>query len=404
MTEREKIVSWIWSVMIFGVGNSKIWEYLRKYNDIIKFTHDLKNHKIHMASEDIYKKADKLSLEDAEKVLDNCSKTGIDVYAYESKEYPLSLKAIANPPAVIFCRGNLEYINNKSIIAVSGARKPSEYSEQTAKKIFGELNERGILSVSGLANGIDRIVNETSIEKESFPIAVSPFSIDSSYPKDCDDLKKKIGDKGVIISEYFPGSKKAVNNFLKRNRILLGLSKAVIVIEASEESHCFDHVANAITQGKSVFVVPPHDIFDRRYFGQRNLLRDKFEPIFGAEDVIYGLAQRDYDGGFSLVKSSGDFSGLSEDSGIFQTEEKLIVKKKIRKKDNNKKDIEAPDVNTEELDETEKKIYEVLSEKKMLADEVAGVLGMSISDTLMIITELEIKGIIKSFPGKMYGL
>lgn len=403
--KRERL--WLWVQMVFTPASKRIWSMSANYDDIEEFAQAVKNHEVSEITESEYERADSISFEDAEKILNECSEKGIKYYSYESEGYPVQLKEIANPPAMLFFKGNLDFLNDKCIITVVGTRKPSEYSLSVADRICGDLIDRNIILVTGFAEGIDQYVNNVSINKNSFPVAVCGTALDYDYPKGSTELKNLIADKGVIISEYYPGCKVTSGSFSSRNRISVGLSKGVLFIEAARDSHGLDNYSHALYQGKAVFVVPPHDIYDKRYYGQRDLIRNECQPVFGAEDIIYALADgKTYDIG--AVKSLGEFNLPAEDSVFFKENwDKKPAKRRKSKTQTVKADeetVSAVKIEYDSLDEVKARICRLLENKNMLADDIASEIGMEISDVLAELTELEMFGYIKSLPGKMFGL
>ncbi|MGN0594287.1 MAG: DNA-processing protein DprA [Hominimerdicola sp.] len=403
-------ILWLWALLVFKPANIRLWKLSDNYDDIVDFTTALKNHEITAVTEKEYQRVDEVTFDDAQKVLDRCQELNIKVYCYESEGYPAQLKRIPNPPAVLFCRGNLDFINDKCIIAVVGARNPSEYSIEITRKFGKEMIERKMLLASGFAEGIDRLTNEVSIECGSFPIAVSAVSLDVDYPKDSGEIKEKICDSGVVISEHYPGSERLPNAFVNRNRILIGISRAVLFIEANKYSHGLDNANHAISQGKSLFVVPPHDIYDKRYFGQRDLIRNECQCVFGAADIAFWLSKECGDD-FILTKSLGDFTLPAQDSPFYYEDDERPRKKKSKRSKTKKKvkveeqaEMQKKSVDYSSLTECEAEICRLLEEKNMLADEISAMTGMDISETLATLTELEIEGLVKSLPGKLFGI
>ena len=381
------------------------------YDDIVEFMTALDDHMVSGLNDKELQRIGKYSLKDAEIIKKRCEDLGINIYCYESEGYPDRLKRIANPPAVLYTYGNLDFLNDKCVISVVGSREPSEYSVKITKHICADLIRRNCLLASGFAGGIDQIANRVAIENNSRPIAVCGTALDCDYPKGSNELKKQIAENGVIISEYFPGYKPFGNAFVNRNRILTGLSNAVLFTECSKESHGLDNVNHAISQGKQVFVVPPHDIYDSRYFGQRDLIRNECQPVFGAEDIVYSLGNERYQS-LRLVESLGEFTLPAEDSAILNNGEPKTVKhRKSKRKVPDSKTVSETDVvktipepDLSGLDDTQKSICKLLKSGNMLVDEIAAKLGMDISDVLAQLTELELYGTVKSYPGKIFGL
>ena len=367
--------------MIFGAGNPRIWELSANYDSAEEFCKALKDHEVSGLKDKEKANVDKITEDDAQKLLDECSQKGINVYCYESEGYPQRLRAIADPPAVLFSYGNLDFLNHISIIAVVG-------------------------------NGIDQIANLTSLDKGKPTVAVCGTALDYDYPKGSLDIKKKIADNGgVVISEHIPASKTFSDAFKLRNRILVGISQGVVFIEASATSHGLDNYTHATSQGKPVFVVPPSDITDKRYFGQRYLLRNECVPLFDADDVVGRLALEGFDS-FAFTRNFGDFSLPVDDSEFYNSEEINQRKAAVSAKPKETKETteqpqpssKTPEVDYSQLNETESAVCKVLEEGKALADAISIKTGLDISTVLSTLTMLELEGIVNSLPGNQFEL
>lgn len=407
MAEREAL--WLWAVMVFGVSSKRLWEMSDNFDGIEDFVKAVREHKITSVTKAEYERADKLKFEKAEEILGRCTELGQNYLCYESEGYPAQLRRIANPPAMLFYKGNLDFLTDKCLLAVVGTRKPSQYSLDVTDRLCGELADRGFVLVSGFAEGIDQRVNAVSIARNSFPVAVCGTPIEQDYPKGSGELKNIIAQNGAVISEYYPDFRISGGSFSARNRISVGLSVGVLFIEAGRNSHGLDNFSHATYQGKPVFAVPPHDIYDKRYFGQRDLLRNGCHTVFSADDVVYALS----DGRFYDLKYSSEDNGFNlpaEDSGFFADEENR-VKTKIRKKKSDESKTEKS-ANTENkvqidyssLDGIHTKICKLLESRNMLADEISAEAQLDISEVFAALTELELEGVVKSLPGKMFGL
>lgn len=407
---------WLWAVTVFGTGK-RLWQAAENIEDMAEFTDAVKKHGLSYITQAEYDRADALSFEQAEEMLENCEKSGQKYLCYESEGYPKRLRKIADPPAMLFYKGNLDFLNDKCVINVVGTRNPSEYSLNTADKLCRELCEKGFILGSGFANGIDQRVNCISLENNSFPLAVCASPIDYDYPKGSSELKEMIAEKGVVISEMPSGSRMFSGSFTARNRISVGLSDGVLFVEAGSESRGLDNFSHAVYQGKTVFAVPPHDIYDKRYFGQRDLIRNGCVPVFDAQDIVRTLSEGNVYG-LKYASENGGYAMPTEDSGFFGAENNIVKAHKDHKQSrkaekpagypdetisetkNNKKN----DIDYSALEEQQADICRLLEEKAMLADEIAAVLEKDISEVFAELTELELNGYVASLPGKMYGL
>jgi len=206
----------------------------------------------------------------------------------EDKEYPPLLREIPQPPPKIYLRGQLPSPDLPTI-AIVGTRKASPAGEKIAETFAAQLARAGVTIVSGLAMGIDTAAHRGTISAGGKTVAVLGNGIDKIYPAQNLKLAKQIlAGGGGIISEYGPGTPSFKWNFIERNRIISGLSRGVIVIEAPEDSGALTTAGFAAEQGKTVFVVPG-PITNRLYAGSHALIRDGAVLVTKPTDVLEDL-------------------------------------------------------------------------------------------------------------------
>ena len=203
----------------------------------------------------------------------------------DSKWYPEKLKNIEDSPKELYCLGNLELLNKKSM-AVIGSRNYSEYGKQVAFDFAYSLAKEGICIVSGLAKGIDGFAHSACLKAKGKTIAVLGSGLDVIYPKENEKLYYDIlNNGGLIISEYPLGSKPEKWHFPARNRIISGLSDGILVIEARKNSGTNITVDFALDQGKDVFVVPGN-IYSKTSDGTNFLMKEGAIPVTSAQDIL----------------------------------------------------------------------------------------------------------------------
>ncbi|MDF2671981.1 MAG: dprA [Clostridiales bacterium] len=207
----------------------------------------------------------------------------IEFILYNETDYPEALKNIYYPPVGIFIKGKLPNFNNS--IAVIGARKASDYGKTAAYKLTYELASHGIVVVSGMARGIDSCSHRGSIDGNGVTVAVMGSGFKNIYPKENADLVEEIVKKGCIITEYMPDMMPLASNFPARNRIISGLARFLLVIEAGEKSGSLITVGCALEQGKDVFAVPGN-IFSYVSCGTNKLIQDGAKPITCVQDIL----------------------------------------------------------------------------------------------------------------------
>jgi DNA processing protein len=202
--------------------------------------------------------------------------------------FPPLLKEIPDPPSKLFVKGELPP-TDKITIAIVGTRKASEIGLKTARDFARELSLRGIVIVSGLALGIDSAAHQGALEGGSATIAVLGNGLDKIYPAQNEKLAQRIITQGgAMVSEYEPGTPSYKENFIRRNRIISGLSLGVVIIEAPFKSGALATASFAASQGREVFVVPG-PINHPNYAGSHSLLRDGARLVTSPLEVIEDL-------------------------------------------------------------------------------------------------------------------
>lgn len=230
----------------------------------------------------------------------------------EPSEFPPQLKEIPQPPETLYVAGELFPSEDSVLLTVVGARKHSPYGREVCEMLIAGLAGYDITIVSGLALGIDAIAHESALQAGLHTIAVpgSGLSEEVLYPRTNLGLAKRILDAGgALLSEYAPDTKAALWTFPERNRIMAGLSKATLLIEAEEKSGTLITARMATDYNRDVFAVPG-SILSSLSDGPNRLITLGATPIRSSEDILLGL-------GFSLDENTAqleiDFAQLSDD-------------------------------------------------------------------------------------------
>ena len=208
-----------------------------------------------------------------------------EIITINDSGYPEQLKTIYDAPKKLYVRGNKEILSNIGI-AIVGCRDNTRYGELIAKNLGYNLAKQGINVISGLAKGIDSFAHIGAIYAKGKTIAVLGNGIDTIYPIENDTIAKKIIEYGgCIISEYPPNTKIEKRNFPARNRIISGLSRGVIIVEAKEKSGALITADFALEQGRDVFAVPG-PINSKHSLGTNELIKQGAIPITNYKDVL----------------------------------------------------------------------------------------------------------------------
>lgn len=300
-----------------------------------------------------------------EKELRLIEKYDVKVLILSEKEYPFALAAIPNPPPLIYLQGELKKEDRFSL-AVVGTRYPSDYGCQAVKKLVKELVEYNFTVISGLARGIDTLAHRTTLDNKGRTIAVLGNGLLINYPGENKKLQEQIITQGALITEFplqFPPDK---GNFPRRNRIISGLSLGSLVIEGRQNSGALITARYALEQGREVFALPGNI----------------FNPLSGGPHSLLKM-------GAKLVEKSEDI--LEELSIFYPRENKNIaIKEKL---------LSLPVAN---LSDQELAVYEAIPFDPVPIDLLSSKTNFSISRLLDNLLRLELKGLIKSLPGKMF--
>lgn len=196
------------------------------------------------------------SLDQADVVLGDCERYGIQLLTLQDSTYPERLKAIAQPPMVLYWKGKQIAFDNEVAIGMVGSREATPYGVQTAMKLSAELTQKGALIVTGMAQGIDASAVKGALKVGGPVVSVLAGGIDRVYPSYHKDLYEDVAAVGTLISEYPPGTDHIGSHFPIRNRIISGLSVGVIAVESARASGTLLTIDHAFEQDREVFAVP----------------------------------------------------------------------------------------------------------------------------------------------------
>ena len=211
----------------------------------------------------------------------------MDAIRLGSPRFPALLAEIANPPRILWVRGDPS-ICDKTVVAMVGARAASREALAAAETIAGDLARAGVVVASGLARGVDAAAHAGALDAGGTTIAVLGTGIDYVYPPENEELFARIGRGGLMITEFPPGTLPFPGNFPRRNRIISGLSRAVLVVEAAEKSGSLITARLAADQGRDVMAMPGLTAGGRNR-GAHALLKDGAKLVESAVDILQEL-------------------------------------------------------------------------------------------------------------------
>ncbi len=218
------------------------------------------------------------------KEIEKAEKIGVSLIPYGDELYPKSLVEIHEPPPLLYVWGERIDVLSRFSIAVVGSRKASSYGKAAASLIAGDLARNGVVIVSGLAYGIDSTAHAAAVKNGS-TIAVLGNGVDIVYPRSNAKLFEEVKKHGCLVSEFPFGSKPDKWTFPRRNRIIAGLSKGTVVIEAAKRSGSLITARLALEEGREVFAVPG-PIFSLSSEGTNELIKEGAKCTTCVDDVI----------------------------------------------------------------------------------------------------------------------
>lgn len=294
---------------------------------------------------------------DLEKVSAKIDSQGIQILTWEDEAYPQRLKEIDQPPPVLYIRG--QYLpDDLFAVGIVGTRRVTPYGRQITEELSSFLAANGITVISGLARGVDAIAHQTTLKAGGRTIGVLGSGVDRIYPPEHRALAEKMMEHGAIISDYAPGTPPDAANFPPRNRIISGLSLAVVVIEAGETSGALITAEFAAEQGREVFAVPG-SILAPQSKGTNKLIQRGALPLLSVDDLMQAL----------------DLTRMGEHKAA----RKIIP-----------------------ADETEARLMSVLSDQPLHVDEIRNQAELPIEKVSATLALMELKGMVRQVGGMNY--
>lgn len=409
----EEIRCLLWLVMVFGAGSPRIWKALHRYGSPQKAVEVLQKPESDAAlhlPEHTLRRIRQTGEAQVEEMLARCEKLRLSILWYGDEAYPPQLLSIVNPPVLLFYQGDSSLLQEHLLLTIVGTRNPLPYSLQVEKTICHDLVQMGFVPVTGYAVGIDITANRCALEADKPSIALMGCGLDVAYPQPHANLKYEIARRGLILSEFLPGTSPAPSNFPLRNRVLSGLSMGTFVIQAPARSGALITAENAMEQGRDVFCIPPADIFDKRYMGVIKYLRDGAIPVFDSRDIVYEY----YTSHAHMIGASALYDETREksESSVMTLGESDAVQQPSRRKqrppepkipEETEPDPAIDPMPEEELEGLAGEILSLLQRQRVMhMDQIAAELEVSMEELTTTLTELELYGKLERLPGKQF--
>lgn len=299
-----------------------------------------------------------------EAILERCEKENVRISSILDDDYPENLKTTFDAPVLFYYKGNLT-AQDKYSMSVVGTRIPTEYGKIICKQLVEELSVLGIPIISGMANGIDTVAHISALKSNNITYAVMGSGLDVIYPPENMKLYEEICETGAVISELDFGSIPDRVNFPRRNRIICGISLGTLVVESGAKGGSLITAQLALDQNKEVFAIPGY-ANSKKSLGTNELIKRGYAKMVTNVDDI--LSELQYKIAPLIKKPKNDVT------------EKLI----------------------EDLNNIEKQIYIKLDYQPMNIDAINMQTGLPVSDCLVNLLSLELKGLVRQIPGKNF--
>lgn len=303
----------------------------------------------------------------------------IDILLYSMPEYPSILREIHQPPAILYKKGTLSLNDMPELsIAVVGSRKADAYGLRVAEELGRDLSRAGVCVISGLARGIDAKAHEGALKGQAGTIAVQGCGIDRIYPKQNTALSEEIisHERGCIITEFPLGSEPLAWHFPQRNRIISGLARGVVIVQAAVKSGAFITIETALEQGKDVFAVPGQ-IYNPLSAGPHRFLQEGAKLTISVNDI---LEEYQY-------KPMTLFPELEAH---------------VSEEQNTENEEKQEPVSLVSLNEEESCVLQYITAEPVTIEELAYLCRMPIAQLMPILSMLELYGLVQQMIGRKY--
>lgn len=404
---------WLWLTNLPGVSLRDQTRLLRHFGtaDAVYFAGgDLLSH-VEGLSESARTALQEKRLDTAERLLSECYEKHIQIITLRDAAYPNRLRAIDQPPPVLYCRGRMLPFDTEPVIAVVGTRKATAYGLRSAKRLGYQIGRCGGTVVSGMAAGIDAMAIEGALSAGAPVAGVLGCGVDVVYPRENRALFRDVAQWGCLLSEFPPGAAPLPHHFPQRNRILSALSLGVLVVEAPQHSGALITANHALEQGRDVYAVPG-GIDAPASAGTNQLIRDGAALVTSGWEVVRDYAPQ-FPGkiGYRLGGDTLELTARQERTAALeipaestaQPNYEDVSTKKVFDKPKNKPYIEL-DAILPRVQGDARTLVLQLAEKPLVLDELIARSQLPAARVLANVTLLEVQGIVRVSPDKRISL
>ena len=375
---------WIWLSMALG-ASARVDEILSAFERPHELYESTENERVisGVFTRKQLENIRRTKLDDAVTAISVCAKNGWQTVTPDDADYPKSLIRLPDLPLVLYIDGDISCVRDKVAIGVVGTRKPGYESIAITRRICGDLAAAGAVVISGGAMGIDSAAHEGTLDAGGKTVCVMGCGLGARYLMDNEAMRRQISRNGAVISEFTPLSGASRITFPQRNRIISGLSDAVLVVEAGDKSGSLITASCANEQGREVFAIPG-SVLSTAYSGANKLIRDGAKAATCAADILL------------------PYSIMYPDRVNLDAISKAPVASSVKPPEEEKKPVPVKKECPSGLDPDEQAVYNLFGEDALHFDEICAMSGLSTSRVISVLMELELSDYIDQTEGKNY--
>ena len=297
------------------------------------------------------------------RALEETERLGGCVLIADDPGYPALLREIPDAPPVLFALGDLALLERPAV-AIVGSRDHSDYGGEVARTVAWGAASAGLVVVSGMARGLDAVAHTAALDSGGATIGVLGNGLGVIYPTANRTLYHRVADRGLLLTEFPPGERPTAGSFPRRNRLISGLARVTVVVEAAEGSGALITAGTALDQGRDVMVVPGN-ITSPSSVGANRLIRDGAEPLLSSNDLLEHYPE--------AVRPEGSAGRPPATKPL-----------------------------PEELGADDRAVAELLGAESVVLDDLVGRSGRPPQELLAALCALEIAGVVEQRPGRLF--
>ncbi len=375
----------VWFQLAVGICSRLAGEILPRFNNFEEIYKCSDFSFLGEKREKYIKRLESKDTSEAFEVLKRCQALRVRVTGFYDELYPESLRKIEAPPAVLYSIGDFRRLDNIACVAVVGTRKMTDYGRNISEKFAYTFAKSGACVVSGLASGVDTSAHRGAIMADGYTIAVLGNPIGDVYPRENERAFATLYERGLVISEMYPGAPRTRGDFPNRNRIISGISDAVVIAEAGERSGALITARYAINQGKMLFAVP--GAIGAENAGTNTLIKTGVSAATEPYDILAPLALEypetlhPYEP--SLTENLRSYGNIISEKT--KRDPKPVMAELVTVSDEPEKPSEPESL-------SDKILSKLSGGNALTADELSAKLGCSVTEVMTELTLMEIYG------------